>query len=218
MKFTVVSTGAPDTPADALRKCRASVAAQFRHPIGVDFEHVVLTNEKPHFQNLTEAIAKLPDDRVVACVDADDWLGPPNALTTVARYFAAGAWVTYGSFVFADGRHGSPSTPYGPGENPRTAPWKATHLKAFKAGLFKKIKHEHLKLASGEWIPHARDLALMFPLLEMAGAARRAHVAEVIYTYNFGNSTEFRGPEEVRASERECIRYVRGLPAYEVLP
>lgn len=218
MKFTVISTGAPDTPPDALRKCRESVARQFRPPGGVDFEHVVLTNEQPHFANLTETIARLPDDRVVACLDADDHLGPPNALTTVARYFAAGAWVTYGSFVFADGRHGNPSTAYGPEERPRAAPWKATHLKCFKAGLFKKIKPEHLKGPDGEWLPHARDLALMFPLLEMAGPRRVAHVAEVIYVYNWGNSTEFRGPEAVRAAERECVRYVRGLPPYEVLP
>lgn len=218
MKFTVISTGAPDTPPDALKKCIESVARQFRAPIGVDFEHVVLCNEQPHFQNLVDAIGKLPDDRVVACLDADDWLGPPSALTTVARYFAAGALVTYGSFAFADGRHGNPSTAYGPEEVVRAAPWKGTHLKCFKAGLFKRIRLEHLKLPSGEWIPHARDLALMFPLLEMAGPKRRAHVAEVVYVYNWSNSTEFRGPNEVRAAERECVRYVRGLPAYEVLP
>ncbi len=218
MKVTVISTGAPDTPPDALRKCVDSVAKQFRPPIGVGFEHVLCVNERPHFENLIDAIAKLPDDQVVACLDADDWLGPPNALTTVARYFAAGALVTYGSFVFADGRHGCPSTAYEPGENIRAAPWKATHLKAFRAGLFKRIKHEHLRGPDGAWLPHARDLALMFPLLEMAGPRRVAHVAEVIYVYNFGNSTEFRGPEAVRAAERECVRYVRGLPPYEVLP
>lgn len=218
MKVTVISTGAPDTPTSALKKCRASVAAQFRLPVGVDFEHVVLCNPKPHFENLTEAIAKLPDDRIVACLDADDWLGPPNALTTVARYFAAGALVTYGSFIFADGRRGAPSTAYEPGESVRAALWKGTHMKAFKAGLFKRIKPEHLKLPSGEWIPHARDMALMFPLLEMAGPSRRAHVAEVVYVYNYANSTEFHGPEAVRAEERECVRYVRGLPVYEVLP
>lgn len=218
MKFTVISTGAPDTPTDALRKCVDSVARQFRPPIGVDFEHVMLCNERPHFENLVDAIGKLPDDRVVACLDADDWLGPPNALTTVARYFAAGALVTYGSFIFADGRYGSPSTAYEPGENPRTSPWKATHLKCLRAGLFKRIKPEHLQDAAGQWLEHARDLALMFPLLEMAGPKRVAHVSEVLYVYNWGNSTEFRGTEATRAAERECVRYVRGLPPYEVLP
>lgn len=217
MKFTVISTGF-NTPPDAARKCVESVRKQFRPPMGPDYEHVVREGPTPHFQNLVEVIGKLPDDRIVACVDHDDWLGPPSALCAHARRFAAGAWVTYGSFIFADGRRGEPSTPYRPDENPRKAPWKATHLKCFKAGLFKKIKHEHLKDAEGRWLEHARDLALMFPLLEMAGYARTAHVQEVVYVYHWANSTEFRGSEEVRAEEAKILKYVRSLPPYEVLP
>jgi hypothetical protein len=217
MMFTVLSTGAPDTPADALEKCKASVAAQTFLIGGLTAEHVVLCNPKPHFQNLTEAIAALPDDRIVACVDADDWLATPEALSIVSRYFGAGAWLTYGSFVFSDGRPGHASA-YEPGENVRVAPWKATHLKCFRAGMFKRIKPEHLRGPDGAWLEHARDLALMFPMLEMAGHGRVAHVSEVLYVYNWANSTEFRGPESVRADERACVRYVRSLPPYERLP
>lgn len=214
MVFTVISTGAPDTPRDALAKCKATVDLQE----GVSLEHVVLTNERPHFVNLVEAVGALPDDRVVACVDADDWLATPHALLIVERYFGAGAWVTYGSFTFADGRPGNPGTPYLPDEEPRRAPWKATHLKCFRAGLFKRIDHAHLKGTDGRWLEHARDLALMFPLLEMAGPSRSAHVSEPVYVYNWANSTEYRGPESVRADERACVRYVRGLPPYARLP
>ena len=222
LRFTVISTGLR-VPPEVRRRCVASVAAQFRPPIGPAYEHLYLdASERPgepaHFEQLVEVIGKLPDDRIVASVDADDWLGPPNALCTVARYFAAGALVTYGSFMFADGRKGCPSGAYHPGANIRKAPWHATHLKCFRAGLFKMIKHEHLKLPSGEWLPHARDLALMFPLLEMAGPRRSAHVAEAVYVYNYGLSTEFTGDEAMRAQERECVKYVRSLPPYEVLP
>jgi hypothetical protein len=222
MKITVVSTGCR-VPSDARRKCIQSVQRQFRPPIGPEFEHVYIdaaeqSPPKAHFENLIEVIGKLPDDRIVACLDADDWLGPPNALCAVARYFAAGAWVTYGSFIFADGRRGNPCDPYEAGENIRAVRWKATHLKCFKAGLFKRIKHEHLKLPTGKWLPHARDLALMFPLLEMAGPKRTAHVAEVVYVYNFANSTEFTGGDEFRKAELACVKYVRSLPPYEVLP
>jgi hypothetical protein len=222
LRFTIISTGFR-VPFDVAERNRRGVAAQFRPPLGPAVEHVVIDAAqqqppKAHFENLVEQIGKLPDDRIVASVDADDWLGPPSALCTVARYFAAGALVSYGSFRFADGRHGEPSGPYAPGADVRKAPWKATHLKCFRAGLFKRIKHEHLQLPSGEWLPHARDLALMFPLLEMAGPARTAHVQEEIYVYNLATSTEFTGSEAVRAAERECVAYVRGLPPYEVLP
>ena len=221
-RFTVISTGLR-VPADVRRKCEESVARQFRPPHGPAFEHVYLdAGERPgepaHFEQLVEAVAKLPDDRIVASLDGDDWLGPPNALCTVARYFAKGAMVTYGSFMFADGRKGCPSGAYHPGADIRATPWKATHLKCFRAGLFKRIKHEHLKLPSGEWLPHARDLALMFPLIEMAGPSMVAHVSEAIYVYNYASSTEFTGGEDVRRAERACVQYVRGLPPYEALP
>lgn len=221
LAFTVISTGFA-VPADARRKCIESVRSQFRPPLGPAYDHVYIDAAeqdppKSHFENLIEVIGKLPDDRIVACLDGDDWLGPPSALVTVARYFAAGAWVSYGSFQFADGRRGVPSEPYLPGENIRKVPWKATHLKAFKAGLFRRIKHEDFKM-NGEWLPHARDLALMFPLLELAGPARTAHVRECIYIYNWANSTEFKGNAETRKAEAECVKYVRGLPPYEVLP
>jgi hypothetical protein len=218
-RFTVLSTGFK-VPADIRKKCLTSVARQFRPPLGPEFDHIYIdaaeqATPKSHFENLVDVINKLPDDRIVASLDADDWLGPPNALCTVARYFAAGAQVTYGSFMFADGRKGQPNAPYYPGENIRQVPWKATHMKCFRAGLFKRISHDHLKLPSGEWIPHARDLALMFPMLEMAGPDRVAHVNEVIYVYNFATSTEFTGDEEMRKAERECVKYVRSLPPYE---
>jgi hypothetical protein len=222
LAFTVISTGFA-VPPEARRKCIESVRSQFRPPLGPAYDHVYIDAAdqdppKSHFENLIEVISKLPDDRIVACLDGDDWLGPPSALVTQARYFAAGAWVTYGSFQFADGRRGCPSEPYLPGENIRKVPWKATHLKAFRAGLFKKIKHEHLKLPNGEWLPHARDLALMFPLLELAGPKRTAHIPTLLYVYNWRNSTEFRGNAETRKAERECVKYVRGLPPYEELP
>ena len=220
-RFTVISTGLR-VPADVRRKCEESVARQFRPPHGPAFEHVYLdAAEKPgepaHFAQLVEVISTLPDDRIVASLDGDDWLGPPNALCTVARYHAAGALVTYGSFMFADGRKGCPSGAYHPGADIRTAPWRATHLKSFRAGLFKRIKHEHLQ-RDGVWLEHARDLALMFPLIEMAGPARVRHVSEAIYVYNLATSTEFTGGEEVRRAERACVQYVRGLPPYEALP
>jgi hypothetical protein len=189
--------------------------------MGPAVEHIYVdaaeVGGKAHFANLVEVISGLPDDRIVASLDGDDWLGPPSALSAVARYFAAGALVSYGSFRFADGRRGCPSEPYETGENVRKAPWKATHLKCFRAWMFKRIKHEHLQ-RDGLWLRHARDLALMFPLLEMAGHARTAHVREEVYVYNFANSTEMRGNAATRAAELEDVRYVRGLPQYEVLP
>jgi hypothetical protein len=107
MHVTVVSTGfRPSTR----QKCVDSVASQ----VGVSHEHVVIDAAlqdppKEHFENLIEAIAALPDDRIVACVDLDDWLPDEHALAKVAAMHADGALVTYGQFEF-------PGRPQGVGD------------------------------------------------------------------------------------------------------
>jgi hypothetical protein len=210
--MTVISTGLKAPTRD---RCLASVACQLE----VDFHHVYLdaglqTPPLSHFQNLINVIEALPDDRIVAAVDGDDWLAHPHALKTVQMAHLAGAWLTYGSFQFADGRPGFASA-YLPDENPRTARWKATHLKTFRAGLFKRIRHADLQL-DGEFLPHGRDLAMMFPMIEMAGP-RAVFISDVLYVYNFSTSTEFTGDEAMRADEARMVKHVRALPPYERL-
>ena len=208
MHVTVVSTGfRPSTR----QKCVDSVASQ----VGVSHEHVVIDAAlqdppKEHFENLIETIAALPDDRVVACVDLDDWLPDERALTRVAAMHADGALVTYGQFEFPDGRKGW-ATPYEPGEDVRKT-WRATHLKTFRAGLFKRVRREDL-MYCGAWAKHARDHFLMFPMLEMAGPRAR-FCPDVVYVYNANSSTY---SEEDRREERRMVEYVRALLPYQPL-
>jgi hypothetical protein len=208
--ITVISTS---NAAQSREKCLLSVQAQRL----VDYEHVYIdaTEQVPPrspLANVIEAVNALPDDRVVAFVDGDDWLCRFDALLIVERMHKAGALVTYGSFRFADGRPATWQGAYKPGENVRTTQWRASHLKTCRAGLFKRIRQADLEL-DGELLQHARDMAVMFPLLEMAGD-RAVFCSEILYTYNFANSTEFRGTPEVWAAEKRCVEYVRGLPTY----
>lgn len=209
--ITVLSTGL-NVPTDYREKCLASVAEQT-----ADHEHIYLDSPEAHFSKLTRIIRELPDDRIVVSLDGDDWLAGPTALATVQGYYDGGALVTFGSFVHAVGLDGCGcpgfSAPYGPEEDIRKAPWRATHLKTFLAGMFKRIRPVDLREREGDWLPFARDLALMFPLLEMAGPLA-VHVPEVVYVYNHANSTDVIGTEEDKAAERRCVAYVRGLPKY----
>ena len=50
----------------------------------------------------------------------------------------------------------------------RTLPYVAQHLRTFKVGLFKKIRKEDLML-NGKFYEVNADMAVMIPLLEMAG-------------------------------------------------
>lgn len=225
----VIST-AFDPPPDAKAKCLASVAEQTISRTH-DCPHIYVDascQREPlsHFENLLAAVegalphyyvypqSRAADDEIVICLDGDDWLATPTALARVQEEHDRGALLTYGSFRYADGRPGFAA--YTDPATCRTDSWTATHLKSFRAGLLRRIDPEHLRY-KGAWLEHARDLALMYPLLEMA-RERAVYIPDVLYVYNYANSTEFRGDAAMLAAERECVRYVRGLPKYERIP
>jgi hypothetical protein len=188
-------------------------------PEGIDIGHEYIDagDQRPpeaHFANLIAVLADEPPDTVVVALDGDDWLARPDALVHVARAHAAGAWVTWGSFVFADGRPGF-AADLPPGADLRRIPWVATHLKTFRAGLFHRINPAHLKGPDGRWLEHARDLALMFPCIEMAGPERCRFIPEPLYVYNEHASTEWNATPAVLAAQARDVAYVRGLPPYE---
>ncbi len=222
--ITVISTAYASA---SERACRASVEEQIvpgvedcaRH----DVRHVYIdasTQRPPKCaaENLwIEARAARPTD-IIALVDGDDTLASKSALAHIARiYEDPNVWLTYGSFAYQDGRPGF-AAPYREGENVRTAPFRATHLKTFRASLFHHLTIDdfqhtvpspaHAEYGALTWIEHARDMYTMLPLLELAGLDRSRFVPEVLYLYNLKDSFEFSAtPAELRteqAAVREC--------------
>lgn len=182
------------------------------------FEHVVIDAAKQvvpmaAMYNLHNVISALAKNSVVVCVDLDDWLPHDRVLERVQQMHDAGAWVTYGSYQFADGRPGHVK-PYA-STNYRGSSWLASHLKTFRAGLFHRITGDDLHY-QGEWLHRCVDLATMFPVLEMAGD-RVTCCGDVLYTYNFGESFEFAATPEQLREERRIERYVRTRKPYEVV-
>lgn len=160
--------------------------------------------------NLLPIWRSLPDDEVIVWLDGDDWLATDHALATVAEMHATGAWATYGSFIFADGCPGFAAPVAGA---PRSAPWTASHLKTFRAGLVKRILDEHLRRADGEYLDLAIDQAVMLPILEMA-AERAAFCPRVLAVYNQGHSFEVNAPPEERARESAEVARIRRWRPY----
>lgn len=209
-KIFVVSTGFHVRDAE---RCLSSVRSQK----GVTAQHIYVDAShqdppKTCAENLVTMIAPLPPEAIVVWLDLDDRLTRPDALEIVRRQHAAGAWATYGSFVCRDGRAGF-AAPYREHESIRRSDWRATHLKTFRAGLFQRIRHDHLQI-DGEWLHRAVDMAIMMPILEMAGHDRRVFVPEVLVEYDYGASFEFNATAEERAVEKSLDAYVRGLPPY----
>jgi hypothetical protein len=214
--ITVISTSfAP--PADAKARCLASTHEQTPPGKAIYIDAATQSPPRSHFENLLEATTGLPDNEVIVSLDGDDWL-TPGALERVEREYHdhPATLVTWGSFVFADGRPGfARALTTAEWSCPRSAPWVTTHLKTFRAGLLRRINPNDLKDGHYDWLEHARDLALMYPLLEMAGPERARFIPDILCVYNFANSTEFNGGPTMLAAERAAVRYVRGLPPYE---
>lgn len=153
-----------------------SMDATMVHARAEDRRHVtatVFTQNKQRLAALENCWAiwkKLPDDEVIVWLDGDDWFAIDTALDVVARTYASPCepWLTYGSFLFSDGRLGLCSQ-YEPHENVRTAPWRASHLKTFRAGLVKQLNPKDMLKPDGSWCDLAIDKVIMYPLIEMAG-------------------------------------------------
>jgi hypothetical protein len=185
--ITVISTG---FRAPTAHLCRASVAAQ----VGVSVEHIYVeaSEQDPPLtvsENLYNAVQGLPEERVCAWIDGDDWLAMPDALARVAKWYADDyeLMLTYGSFVTSDGDPATWQGAYPHDADVRQHPWKASHLRTFRAGLFQRLTPEDLQL-DGEWLSLGVDQAVMLPMLEMAGHTRRHFCPVPLVIYNTSTS------------------------------
>jgi hypothetical protein len=128
-----------------------------------------------------------PDD-VAVMLDLDDRFAVDTALSTLAiEYDDPECWVTHGSFRKLSGGATKLNRSMLHDMSPRVQSWCMSHCKTFRLGLAKKLKMRDFKDKANQWIMAAADLALMYPIIEMAGTDRVRFVPEVIYEYNDTN-------------------------------
>jgi glycosyltransferase involved in cell wall biosynthesis len=130
------------------------------------------------------------DDEIVVNLDGDDWFPDDNVLTRLNNvYSSSEVWLTYGQFqTYPSGVNGwaSPMPDSVIEANSfRYHPNLPTHLRTHYAWLFKQIKLEDL-LYSGKFYSMVPDMAMMFPMIEMAGE-RHQFIPDIMYIYNQDN-------------------------------
>lgn len=160
--------------------------------------------------NIYHAIQQCSPTDIIVLVDGDDFFAHPEVLTTLNRiYQGQDVWITYGQFVWfpqmiIGSAHEIPS-PIILKNDMRKYAWCATHLRTFYAGLFHHIHKEDL-LWENTFFPMAWDLALMFPMLEMAGSHSR-FIPDILYLYNTANSlNDHKIDEALQEKIADCIR------------
>lgn len=164
--------------------------------------------------NLYNAIHSCSDEEIIATVDGDDWLAHENVLSIIGNtYKDPNVWLTYGQFFLTYGAVGH-CRQY-PNEiiqkrSYRSVPWYASHLRTFRAFLFKAIKKEDL-MFEGKFFEMTWDLAFMFPMLEMAGPQFK-FIPDILYIYNRDNPIS---DDKVNLAKQEYLdRIIRNRPTY----
>lgn len=175
-------------------------------------------------ENTYEVNNSLPAHKIVVILDGDDTLPHDGVLEVLESYYADPAiWLTYGSaqMVPAGGSVSCPIPDHVFREKKiREYKWCSSHLRTWKAGLFKKIKKEDF-FYKGVFTRRVDDLAIMFPLLEMCAPKddtdknHSVYIPDTLYHYRTDNAlSEFRVD---RKEIEEANIYFRNKPAYEPL-
>lgn len=145
------------------------------------------TQRKGACANFYYAIQSCNPNEIIVMLDGDDWLADNHVLSILNEAYAdPSVWITYGQFKeFPSGYLGSAQAlPQWVIETQsyREYDWVTSHLRTFYAFLFQKIKKEDL-MYQDEFFPMAWDLAMMFPILEMAGQHSK-FIPNILYIYN----------------------------------
>lgn len=157
-------------------------------------ERFVLVNdyEKKLYQagNFDRTIrfnSEIEDDELLIEVDGDDWLPDAKVFERINEiYKNPDVWIANGSFKYSNGHPGfsSPQTNF---ENLRGARFTASHIRTWRAFLWRNIKEEDLRDENGDYWQWSGDLCFMFPMLEMSGEEHYSFMTDINYVYNAEN-------------------------------
>jgi glycosyltransferase involved in cell wall biosynthesis len=162
---------------------------------------------------------EIAEDDICITVDGDDWL--PDRLVfqrVVEAYADPRTWLTWGSMLFYDGRAVTPSDlsrPLALWHDLRGQAWVTSHLRTWKAFLFRAIEPRHLRDSAGQYWTMAGDQAFMLPMLEMAGPEHARFLADPNYVYNGVNPLSDHNADG--AAQARIAKAIRQLPPYRRL-
>jgi glycosyltransferase involved in cell wall biosynthesis len=132
-------------------------------------------------------MSKPANDDVIVLLDGDDTLYGNDVLSYLnSVYQDELVWVTWGSYIFSHNRRrGQASQPIPTDDNLTQRQWRYSHLKTFRYFLFKGVQDPDLRsLTTREYYKTAGDMALMFPMIEMAGQEHGKFIDKILYIYN----------------------------------
>jgi len=157
-----------------------------------DSRFILIENKVKMYQpgNYDQVIrnnTSIDDNEIIVEVDGDDWLPDPYTLGRIANVYSnPDIWIANGSFKYHDGRPGFSSKQENL-DNLRNARFTASHIRTWRAFLWRRIKEDDLKDDNGVYWKVTGDLSFMYPMLEMSGEEHYTFMNEINYVYNESN-------------------------------
>lgn len=175
-------------------------------------------NNQGALANIFNAINSCQNNEIVVLCDGDDWLSHYSVLSKLNEYYAnKDVWLTWGNYIDFPHSKGGESWPVSKqflqkGQF-RSTRWFYSHLRTFYAALFKRIK-KHDLTHNNTFFKTCYDLAIMFPMLEMA----RDHAyftKDIFYIYN--RQTPLNDDKVYAKNQKETDKFIRNKKPYKAL-
>jgi glycosyltransferase involved in cell wall biosynthesis len=150
-------------------------------------ENKVKMSQPGNYDQVIRGNKDIDDNDIIIEIDGDDWLPNSKVLSKINDvYLDNNIWLTNGSFKYSNGQQGF-SMQQKIDNNLRKARMTCSHIRTWRAFLWRKINESDLKDENGLYWRVAGDLAFMFPMLEMAGDEHYKFIDDILYVYNAEN-------------------------------
>lgn len=174
---------------------------------------------KGAMNNIYKGVMQCGPKKVAVIVDGDDRLAHDHVLENLALlYKDPNVWLTHGNYTTEPFETISYCTEYPEKVQKkrsfRSHLWLGCQLRTFYAKLFHLIKREDL-MWNNEFLTMSSDLALLFPMLEMASGGHIRFIQEPIYIVNTANPLSDRHKDE--NLQVLLDKYIRSRRPYKAL-
>lgn len=159
-----------------------------------------------------------PED-IIVHLDGDDWLADNSVLSYLNEVYQDEVWLTYGQYAPLSGKYKDYCHPFSEiGVTSETyrksGQWTTSHLKTFKKKCWDKINEDDFK-RDGKWLITCGDLAMMYPIIEMAGDKRIRFIDKVLYIYNDLNPMNHM--KTYTNESIETAKYLQSKACYDII-
>jgi glycosyltransferase involved in cell wall biosynthesis len=190
--------------------------------IGNDERFVLIRNTEKKYKtkNFIDIIknnSNIKWDDVIIEIDGDDRLKDSFVLGRINKVFSdPNVWICGTRWEDTKGRLGNYGKPNP--EKARSSSWNFSHMRSYRAFLFRSIRDEDLKF-NGEYYKAACDLGFGIPMLEMSGSEHFVYINEPMYVYvwhdkqSYSNNSSF-GDKNIQGRN---AKHIYSLPRYEKL-